>query len=210
MSLLCSSDCLATTFITLTPYCDKCAKPSIRKSGGALLHLVKCTYQFADIQDPAEWAAAVDSGDVVSLPLGKWELPAPTTTTEKVTGCGTLIETSRTYSVPFETACTSEKGDDFAFWLGVSEDCGLYRIVPQSCDGIFYICTDYFNQVYNNPADPGTVAGSSPGLEFSFSVPPYEDRAGDTDNIVYFKATLDIKSDGMIPGIKLPGVSAAL
>lgn len=206
MSLLCSSDC--TSISAITQYCDPCDGLITRQSGGDYVHFVDCTYQFNDVLDPAEWAQLKADGRLFSTPMGKWELPAPTVTNEKVTGCGLLVETSRTYAIPYETVCAAEDGSDFKYWCNLDKQYSNWRAIPQSCDGLFYLCDDYFDAA--DLGSPATVAGQSPGLEFSFSVSPYENREGDIDNLVKWQMTLDLKKRGVLKGIKLPGVGAVL
>lgn len=205
MSTICIAACGSTDLPV--NYHDDCA-PIQRQSGGDLLIAVRCTYAWTDITDPAEWTAAIASGDIGLFPIGKWELPAPTLNNlEDATGCGRTIEQSRTYSMPFETPYSANDCSDFRFWKTLDANQTAYNIILKSCDGLFYISDAWYNTVCDAATAPTTDNG---GFEFSFSVAPYENREGTSDNIVRWQATFDIKKVGLIAAVPLPGVEAVL
>jgi len=52
-----------------------------KAAGSDLIVLKLCSYQFTDVTDITEWAAAVASGNVILIPHGKNLRPAPNITT---------------------------------------------------------------------------------------------------------------------------------
>ena len=88
MALLCTGACVG---IDLPAQLDNCDLSPVKTSGECFVFL-KCDYQFTDITDPAEWALAINSGDVVVTPYGFWGKPIPSQTSFDI-ACGRKFQT---------------------------------------------------------------------------------------------------------------------
>lgn len=101
----------------------------------------KCTYDFVDILDQAEWEAAILAGDVKGRFNGSrilGEMPAPDFATKVRGACGQEEVTRQSRTVPLQDAendatFTSHDLYDFMSQFGSKFDFGFV-----TCDGRFY------------------------------------------------------------------------
>lgn len=207
MSLLCCTNCTGTD--APVSFFDLCNKIK-RYAGGECLALIKCDVQIADIRDAAGVQALIDSGDIIATPVGKWELPQPTANIlEEATGCGDDEIESYTYSIPFETPFAAEDGSDFKYFKSLLDSFSQYRAMLIGCDGLVYLSDDYFDDL-SGATPTGTVLGASPGLKYSFSIPPYEERIGTAKTTVKWKFELKIENNGLLCAWPLPDVASLM
>ena len=205
MSTICSTDCGAAA--ALNNYYDPCDEVT-RQSGGECVILERCDHVFTDITDAAEWTTAIAAGDIFKLPVGKWQLPEPSVNLlEDATGCGRDIDQSLEYTLPFTTPFAARDSTDFVMWKQIFKDKGSWRVIPKSCDDMFYMSDPWFDNVINGATAP---TDKTAGMTFSFAVPPHEIREGTSENIVQWAFTMTIKTSELLCAASLPGVPAVL
>ena len=170
MSVLCSTNCGAV--VSLTPYWSQCdGNTNQRRYGYNYLALIKCDYVFTDPTSPAEWTAAVTSGDVVLYPVGKIDIPAPTVdTSNDVDACKTNVAIRQTYAIEVGTYQTKDDYSDHQFHEDLAANAANWRAVWFDCAGAITGDDGLVDFLRGTSA---TAPTDSVGFEFSVSAPPH-------------------------------------
>jgi hypothetical protein len=196
MSLLCTTTSCATT--NLPAQLDPCDLTPVQTSGLGFI-FIKCDYQFTDITDVAvEWPAAIISGDVVVAPSGFWGSPLPAQTSFDIS-CGVKFQTQEGKIIEYtgsEINATDLSDQDF--WKTLRANYKSYRVLPFTCDNQILIADNYQSAV--------TVAGESPGLVFSWTVPPDYVITSGENNLMQWFASMLIPTDGIVCRRYIPGL----
>ena len=196
MSLLCTTTSCATT--NLPAQVDPCDLTPVQTSGLGFI-FVSCSYQFTDITDVAvEWPAAIASGDVVVSPCGFWGAALPAQTSFDIK-CGEKFQTQEGKILEFlGNEIVASDLSDQDFWKTLRANYKSYRVLPFTCDGQFMIADNYVSAV--------TVAGESPGLNFSWTVPPDYVITSGENNLMQWNMSMLIPTDGIICRRYIPGL----
>lgn len=157
------------------------------QESGLTFAFMTCDYQFTDITDLAEWQAAIAANDIVIAPSGWWGKALPSQTTHNIS-CGKTFTTQQGvdfayYSNLVENVSPFSEQD---FYMYLRTKYAQYRVIPITCGGRFLIADEYRTAI--------TAAGKTPGMPFSWIVPPdYEIIQGE-DNLLAYHFTLRIPS----------------
>jgi len=208
MSLLCVADCASVIEAVPTNYHDPCEGDILRKFGWKQFVVVSCDYQFTDLLDTDEWQAARDLGKVGISPEGRLDFNQPNQDSFEIDGCGREVADEAEILIDFGTYQTKDDLSDFDYWKSLYQRHAGYRILPVDCNGIFYI-SDSYKAALVAGGGAITVAGESPGLEFSMPRTPMP-LAGANPNFVYWTMQLQIKFTDVLCATYLPGVLTAL
>lgn len=197
MSLLCTT-CATVGDI---PLLDLCELTFLQDTGDSFV-FVKCSYQFLDIEDTAEWVSAVASGDVRVAPRGFWAKPAPAQTTFDVS-CNQTVTTQQGQEYQYTTnnvnAVTLEEQ---LFFKDLRDNYLGWLVIPVTCAGVFAIDDSYLTAT--------TVVGDSPGQQFYFTQPPDKVITSGRDQLTQWVMNLVIPKNGIDCVRYLPGVKGAL
>jgi len=208
MSLLCVADCTGVIEVIPTNYHDPCGGDVLRNYGWKQFVIVSCDYQFANILDTDEWQAARDAGFAGISPEGILNFNQPNQDSFEIDGCRREVADEAEVLIDFGTYQTKDDLSDFDYWKDLYRRVSNYRILPVDCNGIFYI-SDSYKAALVAGVPPITVAGESPGLEFSMPRTPMP-LAGANPNFVYWTMQLQIKFTDVLCAAFLPGVLTAL
>lgn len=195
MSLLCTT--LSCASDALPAQIDPCDLTAVQTSGLAFIFL-KCDYQFTDITDIAEWTAAVASSDVVVSPCGFWGAALPAQTSFDIS-CGKKFQTQEGKILEFlgsEINATDLSDQDFYKTLRANYK--SYKVMPFTCDGQFMVADSYVSAV--------TALGESPGLDFSWTVPPDYVITSGENNLIQWNMSMLIPTDGILCRRYIPGL----
>lgn len=204
MALLCPTNCGDPGAIAARY--DDCSEDVTREYGFNHFILVKCDYEFTDILDPTEWGAAVTAGDILISPAGTLTIAAPTQDTIEAEGCGRTIPGKLTYQVDFYTYQVAADLSDWAYWNDFFNYYPGWRIMFLDCNGFFYIDNAWPGVI--GLGSPATIAGETPGMEFSVTQPPRWE-AGD-GRLGRWAVQFEIKTKKIMGVAALPGVPAVL
>jgi hypothetical protein len=106
--------------------------------------MIKCDYEFTDITDLEEWAAAVTSGDVVASGLVLAQKPKGSFTKKRITSCEPEAVVGGEKTITFQdynTDTVTEGGAGilhYDFWNTIISQTQNYRFGFITCDGYFY------------------------------------------------------------------------
>lgn len=207
MSLLCAANCQTIVEDVPINYHDICLGDILRKAGWKQFVLVKCNLQFTDVLDPAEWATHLAAGDVGVSPEGTLNFNPPAQASFPIDGCGRTAPDETSLLIDYFTYQTKEDLSDFVYWKSFFRRAASFRIMPVDCNGIFYVSDNFATAIA--AGSPATVAGESPGLEFSVPQIPIP-LAGANPNFVSWTTQIQIDIVDVPCGVYLPGVLDAL
>ena len=206
MSAICSVNC-GPIEDAIEAY-EKC-KVIERAFGIAYYILIKCTYQFTNILDPAEWTAAISSKDVALSPRGTITIPPPTVTPIKATGDDIYITPPVDYQLNYNTYTTDPVNlTDYKYWSEFFKKRESYRLMWVDKNQDFFMADAWAEAVRATPGGPVTVAGLSPGFEFSITQPPVPTEG--EGNRFLWQTQMQVTKDGVLQAAKLPGVFSVL
>lgn len=196
MSLLCSTNCGT---VELPAAIDECDIAPLKTSGLYFIFL-KCDYQFIDVTDTVEWAAALVSGDVVASPCGFWGAALPAQTSFDIK-CGEKFQTQEGRQFAFTGSEINQTDlSDQAFYKTIRDNYKNYKVIPVTCDKQFSVTDAYASAI--------TALDQSPGFDFSWIVPPDWVVVEGENNLMTWQFTLQVPANGIICRRYLPGVSA--
>lgn len=202
MSLICSTACGAAA--TLPANYFNCLD-NFRKFGAKYFALMKCTWVPTDVESAAEWGTAKTAGNVMLSPPGALVQQAPTAEAFIVDGCGREVVGEVTYLFDFETHQTKDDLTDCDTWNDFFKNSAAYRIVFVDCEGNWTLSDAYTAAI---KAGASTVAGNSPGFEFSVTVVPHQ--VAGNGGYAKWVTQIKVKTTGVLCQSLLPGVLAAI
>ena len=175
MSVICSTSCGVRQDVPAV-YGD--CELITREWGWAIPILFKCDDTWTDILDTAasgEWAAKLTGGEVGVLPKGTITWNAPSVTTIIVDGEGSELALPLEYVLDFATIRTAEplaNGSipDYEYMAEIYANRDDYKLSFIDKNGHLLVDDAWVAQVTGGA--PATVAGESPGFDFSFTAPP--------------------------------------
>lgn len=203
MSDICSTTCGVQADV-IASYWD--CVDVFRDCGWKHFVLIRCDWNPADLLDPAEWAAAVAANLVHLSPPGNFIPQAPTVTPFQIEGCGREVTGVAEYLFDFTTYQTDAALADYTYWKDLFANSASYHMIPVDCNRIFHISDDWAAAV--TAGAPATVAGTTPGFEFSVTQVPYQ-APGEGDYCVW-TTQFKIRKAGVFCGRFLPGVFEVL
>lgn len=209
MALVCNTSCGATPVVP-TSFYDGCTDIT-RTFGFNHFILVQCDYAFTDILDASEWTTAIAADKIHIGPAGNLVINQPTANAVKVEGCGREVLGTSTITVDFTTyqfggTTLANVPDSFQYWKDLLANSTSYRLMFVDCNGLFFVDDDWMAEI--GAGTPATIAGSSPGFEFSISGLPAW-IAGEED-LGLWSTQFTIKKSGILEAAFLPGVQAVL
>jgi len=196
MSIICTT-CPSGALPAALDVCDL----TTNKNTGEFLVFMRCDYQFSDITDPVDWAAAIFAGDVVVSPPGFFSKALPAQTSTDV-ACNVTVQTQQGQEIVYRTGLVLSDLSDQAFWKTLRDNPQHYRVMGLLCDGQFMLEESYLSVI--------TVANVSPGFVFSWIVPPDYVVAEGNDQLIQWNATLLLRTPGIICRRFLPGIPDVL
>lgn len=205
-SYICSETCASAPNPTQS-YFD-CVDVT-REYGANHFALISCDYQFTDITDPAEWEAAIGTGEIAVSPPGTLIQNQPTLTTAEIEGCRREIVGNIEYLYDFRTLQAADDLGDFAYWKDLFNNSKAYKIVPLDCNGLFTMEDEYVDQAMGGSP---VITGLSPGFDFSVTVIPHQAEFTETRQaqwVTQFKIKRG-KDNGVLCKAALPAVYAAI
>ena len=169
-----------------------------RKYGFNYFILHTCDYQWTDLLDAAEWTAAVAAGDVKLSPPGALIINEPTQTNFQIEGCGRETGGEATFTVDFTTyqdgAFAAAVPSSAVYWRDVLDNVAGYQISFLDCNRKHFVSNGWMDEV--GAGAPASIAGDSPGFEFSISLLPNW-QAGQ-ENLGLWKTQFTIKKTGIM------------
>ena len=203
MSVICSATCCGLTSNPPVPYTT--CNGNKKKYNYSHIVIGDCSYQFVDITDPAEWAAAKAAGSIQCM-KGKIDINAPTETVIDTDNCGGKLAVDAEYVIDFTNYYISdaEDGADATFFYELKKGAQNYWIAFLDCDLNFTLSQDYIDAI---AASAVTVTGKTPG--FSFSVPQTPHRINES-GIMAWKTQISIEEEDVLRDVKLAGVAEVL
>jgi hypothetical protein len=203
MSLICSTACGDVT--VQKSYYD-CTDEFVRGFGASHFILLDCAEEFTDILDPTEWAAKITANTVHISPPGILTVGAPTSDVYQRNGCGRESLGRLTYQVDFQTYEAEADLGDWRYWNFLFRRAHQLKIILLDCEGNFYMDNNWAAAILIGSA-PLTIAGESPGYDFSVTVAPHiaEGEADKAQWVTQFQ----IKTPDLMGMALLPGVAAA-
>lgn len=200
MGVLCASSCCTTEPVVPVSFYD--CEIEFRKYGFGSFLIHACNWNPANITDATEWADAVAAGTVQCSPIGKLTLQQPTQTLVEVS-CDLEVPVDIEYLLDWESFATKGDLSDYTYYKDLFKNAINLRLIPKSCTNEFFMCDEWVEAV----GGTNTVAGSTPGFEFSVSQLPYIiEESGQVKWAMQFK----IKTSGILCPTYLPGVEAEL
>lgn len=201
-SLLCTTSCVGLPLPNPLNECD--LAPQV--TTGEFFIFLSCDYQFTDIANPVEWAAAIASGDVTVTPDGFFGKPLPAQTNFDIS-CARKHQVQEGQQFVFESSLTVQATqEDQIFYKDLRAGASNFKVIPVICnsDGTheFLIQDEYLEDT--------SVPGESPGFDFSWIVPPDYIITSGLNNLFSWNFTLQIPVPGIVCRRDLPGVYAAL
>lgn len=205
MSVICSTTCGES--VVPAEYHDLCDSKK-RRHGYTYFGLIDCTYQFIDILDPDEWETARTAGDIIVSPPGILDIPVPTQASFDATGCGMKLTGLKSYAINFLTYWQHEDLNDFEFFDAIDRGYAGYRLFWWDCRDAFYLDRDWVDAIKAWSSGALTIAGDSPGFEFSVSQTPWPIEG--EEKLSQWSLGLVVETTSMIKAAFLPGVPAKL
>lgn len=199
MADLCSTTC-GTIANVVSSYWD--CTDVFRKCGSNHFILIRCDLQFTDILDPAEWTTRIGENLIHISPPGNFVPQAPTVSPFRVEGCGREVTGVAEYLFDFTTYQTDEGLADYEYWKNLMENSSGYRMILVDCNEIFKLQDDWALAI--DGGAPASVSGTTPGFEFSITVPAHEVE-GEGEYCVW-TTQFKIKKAGGFCARFLPGV----
>ena len=200
-SLICTNTCAVAVLPSIL---DQCDLEAIQASGQFFIFM-KCDWVPTDITDPAEWAAAVISGDVVITPCGFFGKPLPSQTNHDVT-CGRKYQVQEGQQYVFLSNLVERITlEEQEFYKILRANARKYHVIPVLCDELgaqFILDAEYIENI--------TVPGRTPGRPFTWIVPPDWVVESGENNLFNWNFTLQIPNPGIDCRRRLAGVSNAL
>jgi hypothetical protein len=132
---LCPSSCAPALPISPSAGCGVVT----RNGGISKLAFIKCDYTFTDIDDRAEWIAAIAAGDVVLTGLIIGQKPKGSFTKKRISSCGPEAVVGGEKTITFQDYNSDPAAcGDITFWNTIQANATNYQFGYYTCDGYFY------------------------------------------------------------------------
>jgi len=187
-------------------YSDTC-ELFTRTFGVSQFLLLKCNLEFTDVTDIDEWAAHIAAGDIVTSPIGNFEIGEAASEIVQTTGCGQELRDTATIPFTYETVRVEEDYADEVWYAELDMKQSGYNLAYVNCDACRLYLPYSQVQTINTP----TVNVTGLGFKFSLNtIPQFVAGPGGNGKTGIWRVQGSFLSKTVLNSVEITGLCTAL